>query len=517
MIESGNEYSFDVPMDLESTGLSEEFVRNLLLKSIGKFRPTVKELMNMTGLSQSIVEPLLMKLEDEKLISFEGSSGMTAYLSTSILSKGREYLKEIMTVDNYVGIAPIAYKDYKEIMPKLTEGRYPLSISMENISNALSDLIVNEHTKRTLRVAMSVGRGIIVYGPAGNGKTTVSSKLSQLLPPIIIPRTIEYGGNVIIIFDSNFHVPLPDDEQPKDRRWVKVEAPFIVTGPELTTENLFAPYDSERGAYMAQPQVKAHGGVFLIDDLGRQKESHHIILNRLIFPMENKKDMIYISGIPIEVFTDFVPILSTNISIAIFDEAHLRRAPFHVYLGPPDLKESSELLLNFLNDKGVEAPPEVKTEIENVFKLRSEGGMGLKPSFAVLITLVELIHLMTNQNNTKTLDKQTLFDAIDNNIVLALQKQDVVLHKLDDKFKNEISSFELTVQGKQNDIDHALKSINGLRSHTVLNGHVLIDLVEGTSAVEAVEAFEADGVNVQDIKPIGKTRIPMVDEERLGK
>jgi predicted ATPase with chaperone activity len=515
-MESQSDLSFEEPLDLESTGLNEEFVKNLILKAIGKFGPTVKEISAITGLSQSIIEPILRKLEDEKLISFEGTSGMTAYLRTTILSKGRELLKEILKFDNYVGIAPVPYKHYKEYMPMLTKGRYPLSIQNDKVVEALEGLIVSETTTRKLTIAMSAGRGIIVYGPPGNGKTTLSSRLSRLLPPILMPRNIEYGGNVISLFDPDFHAPLPDNNQPKDGRWVKIQAPFVFTGPELTTENLNARYDPERGVYVAQPQLKAHGGVFLVDDLGRQTESHNIILNRLIYPMENKKDMIYVSGIPIEVATDFIPILSTNISIAIFDEAHLRRAPFHIYLGPPDLEKSAEILVKLLMKKDIDTPPETLEALRKVFEPKRMGGMGLVPSFAILQSLSELIYLLCGAKRVKSVDVPTLKESIDNNIVLALQKQDVVLRRLDDKFKNEIASFEFTVEGDKSDIERAVKRIKGIRSHTVLDGHLLADIVEGTSPIEVVKKLEEAGIIVTKTSPLGKTVVPIVDEELLG-
>jgi DNA-binding MarR family transcriptional regulator len=454
-MEAAGEISLEQPMELEGTGLNEEFVKNLILKVIGKFAPSVKEITDITGLSQSVIEPILRKLEDEKFISFEGISGMTAYLTAVALTKGRDYIKEISKFDNYLGIAPVPYKQYREIIPKITQSRHPINIPQKKIEDALDDLITSERTRE----------------------------------PILMPRGIEYGGKVIALFDPDFHVPLPQEEQPKDQRWIKVEAPFVFTGPELKTEKLNANYDPERGAYVAQPQLKAHGGVFLVDDLGRQIESHHIILNRLIFPMENKKDLIYVGGIPIEVFTDFVPILSTNISIAIFDEAHL---------------------------EGIETPSETLQEMKKVFKPKKDGGLGLTPSYAVLQSTSQLIQMLCASKGLKSVSTDILYEAIDKNIVMALQKQDVVLRRLDNKFKNEISSFELHVQGDEKEIEKSLKLVQGVKSYSLSKGIILVDLVEGTSPVELVTLLETAGVKVEKIIPLGKTQAPIVDEELLG-
>jgi predicted ATPase with chaperone activity len=232
--------------------------------------------------------------------------------------------------------------------------------------------------------------------------------------------------------------------------------------------------------------------------------------------MENKKDLIYVGGIPIEVFTDFVPILSTNISIAIFDEAHLRRAPFHVYLGPPGSEQSAEILVGLLKAEGIETHSETLQEMKKVFKPKKDGGLGLTPSYAVLQSTSQLIQMLCASKGLKSVSSDILYEAIDKNIVMALQKQDVVLRRLDNKFKNEISSFELHVQGDEKEIEKSLKLVQGVKSYSLSKGIILVDLVEGTSPVELVARLETAGVKVEKIIPLGKTQAPIVDEELLG-
>ena len=42
-------------------------------------------------------------------------------------------------------------------------------------------------------------------------------------------------------------------------------------------------------------------------DLGRQRDDHELILNRLIVPMENKEDVVYVRGVPVILQTHFIP------------------------------------------------------------------------------------------------------------------------------------------------------------------------------------------------------------------
>ncbi len=108
-------------------------------------------------------------------------------------------------------------------------------------------------------------------------------------------------------------------------------------------------YDPNKGVYETSPMIKANGGILLVDDLGRQRDDHEIILNRLIVPMENKKDMIYVRGVPVVVFSHFIPAFSTNLDVSIMDEAHLRRAPLHIFLRNPPVENVSKVFKRNLN------------------------------------------------------------------------------------------------------------------------------------------------------------------------
>ena len=163
-------------------------------------------------------------------------------------------------------------------MSAQVKGRFPLKIPESVIKNAMKEIVGVEKAKKTLVASSIGGKGFFIYGPPGTGKTFLTSKMSQMLPPILMPKYIEFSGSVIQLFDPDFHHKSP--EQPEDPRWVKVSAPFVFTGSELTSEKLETLFNPNKGVYETSPIIKANGGVLLLDDLGRQKEDHNIILNQ---------------------------------------------------------------------------------------------------------------------------------------------------------------------------------------------------------------------------------------------
>src|SRR5207248_988847 len=75
-----------------------------------------------------------------------------------------------------------------------------------------------------------------------------------------------------------------------DQRWVRISRPMVVVGGELTLEFLDLIYSPTLRSYEAPPHLKANGGVFLVDDFGRERVSPEQLLNRFITPMEHQID-----------------------------------------------------------------------------------------------------------------------------------------------------------------------------------------------------------------------------------
>lgn len=410
------------PKSLEEIDLSESFVKNLILKSLATYGSLkIKQLNEMTGLHFDILEDVLGKLEKDDLCSQTAGGFLFATVEYTIKKQGYERAKKLLKDNSYVGMAPVAYEDYFEIMTVQLKGRFPLMIPDEVIENAFKDVVGVQTTKDILVEASIGGKGFFIYGPPGTGKTFLTSKMSDLLPPILMPKFVEFNDNVIQLFDPDFHKMRP--EQPEDPRWVKIYAPFVFTGSELTTEKLETTYNPNRGVYDTSPIIKANGGVLLLDDLGRQREDPNALLNRLIVPLENKKDMVYVKGVPVVVHTHFIPALSTNLDISIIDEAHLRRAPIHVELQKPTTDEIVEVFQKNLDELGEKYDDAVLERFRRVYKPTTEGGERLKPTFAHARDIAQIAQAVRVKEGKEQITEDIVEEALERHILVVLQRK----------------------------------------------------------------------------------------------
>jgi len=343
----------------------------------------------------------------------------------TITELGHEKASKLLSENQYVGMAPVTYGEYSQIMEVQIKGRFPIKIPEEVIEKAFDDVVGSGSAKKALIESAIGGKGFFIYGLPGTGKTFLTSKMSDLLPPIVIPRFIEFSEQVIQLFDPDFHRMCP--EQPGDPRWVKVYAPFVFTGSELTLEKLQTNFNPNKGIYETSPIIKANGGVLLIDDLGRQKEDHNALLNRLILPMENKKDIIYIKGAPVIVDTHFIPAFSTNLDITIMDEAHLRRAPLNILLEAPSSEEIGTVFRKNLDELNEKYDEEVLERFEKVYKPLSKGGESLQPTFAHARDVAQIAQAIRIRKREDKITTDTLDDALANTSLFRFKEN---LHRI---------------------------------------------------------------------------------------
>jgi predicted ATPase with chaperone activity len=410
------------PKTLANIDISETFITNLVLKVISTYGSIkVNQIHDLTGIHVDILEEILKNLEADNMCAQTGGGFLFASVEYTIKKPGYEKALQILQENPYIGIAPVSYDEYYTIMEAQVKGRFPLDIPKYVTKNALKEVVGVDEAKNTLIASSIGGNGFFIYGAPGTGKTFLTSMMSNMLPPILIPKYIEFSESVIQLYDPDFHTMSP--EQPEDPRWVKVSAPFVFTGSELTIEKLETLFNPNKGVYETSPIIKANGGVLLLDDLGRQKEDHNIILNRLIVPLENKRDVIYIKGSPVIVHTQFIPILSTNLDINIVDEAHLRRAPMHILMSPPDPDEIVEVFKRNLDLLRENYDDSILERYRKVYLSTAEGGEQLKPTFAHARDVARISQSIRIRNGEDRITLDVLEEALDAHILIALQRK----------------------------------------------------------------------------------------------
>ncbi len=355
---------------IEDTGLSPLWLQDLILKVfyyqgyLTGFKLAEEIALPYVG----VVDLLLEVLKREKLVEVKTSQaglGEGAY-QWAITGLGIARAREALERSQYAGPAPVPISVYNESQRKQSRGR--VLVTEKIMRQILSSLILSEKTFKRIGPALNSGTSMFLYGPPGNGKTTIARAIGNqvLSQNIYIPYSIYIDGQVVKLYDSVNHQIAPDDEVTytgtttlrgvrRDPRWVKIRRPFIVVGGELSLAGLDLVFDDVHKYYEAPFQVKANGGIFLIDDFGRQQVRPRDLLNRWIVPLENRIDFLTLhTGRKIEVPFDVLVVFSTNLPPKdLVDEAFLRRLRHKIEIGDPSYEDYREIFKRVAADKKV--------------------------------------------------------------------------------------------------------------------------------------------------------------------
>ena len=336
------------PRNPEDLGLPFSAVTDLLLKVL-YFNGSMmgRDLATHVCIPFGIVEPALRHLSSEEQVSstgmrtneLEGHETLSAATQWALSNHGRERARQLIEVNQYAGPAPVPIDIYTAVARHQAKGE--TRITRDQLAAALSHLILSESIHDELGPALNARHTVFLYGPPGNGKTSIAEACQQLLgPPLFVPRALWANGEIIRFFDPTVHQPVSLPYLPvHDTRWVPVQRPTVKVGGELRPEQLDLGWDAQLGFYEASLQLKSNGGMFLIDDFGRQSRMPpRELLNRLIVPLEKGVDYLSIprAGTTVGVPFTTTCILSTNLRPEdLMDEAFLRRIRFKVLVPSP--------------------------------------------------------------------------------------------------------------------------------------------------------------------------------------
>jgi hypothetical protein len=348
MVEAPGLFAPEAPFTLSETGVEPEILSDLFLKlahTVASF--TTEWAAKNLCLPLPIINDLLEQLRRDKLVEVLGDAGRFGY-RLAITDRGRERAAQLIEICGYVGPAPISLDDYNASLD--WQLAHLPEVSAREVAAALADLVLSDATVEIAGLAGSSGRSLFLYGPPGNGKTTLAHLLhSALSGQIWIPQCIGVGRDIIVVYDPETHrrapIDLPRDVAARvDQRWVCVERPLVIAAGELTLEALELSYGPGR-YYDAPMHVKANGGTFVIDDLGRQRIAPQQLLNRWLFPLENRADYLTLrNGRKVRVPFRQLLVFSTNLDPhAALDGSFLRRMGYRLRIGNPSAAEYTQI------------------------------------------------------------------------------------------------------------------------------------------------------------------------------
>jgi predicted ATPase with chaperone activity len=363
------------PERLSDTGLPLSTISDLLLKILYvQGVASGEQLARSICLPFALLDEQLLLLQQRRLVEVRGTAGHgRGGYQFDLTGGGRDRAQEALSVNSYAGPAPVPLEQYRRWIQAQTIG--DVHVDRERIEAGFDEMVIDSEMLNLLGPAINSAKSLFLYGDSGNGKTLIAESISRLLGgAIYIPQAVTTEGQIIVLFDPVYHKPVDATEAADpgtapglwrnleveyDRRFVRVRRPVAVAGGELTLDQLDLQYDHSTKLYQAPFQMKAGGGVLIIDDFGRQRVPARDLLNRWIVPLEKKRDYLTLhTGSKFPVPFDCLLIFSTNLNPKdLVEEAFLRRIHYKIRVPDPTRSQYEEIFRRICDARGIDYDP----------------------------------------------------------------------------------------------------------------------------------------------------------------
>src|SRR6202451_3257801 len=346
-----------IPQTFKDLGISESLVLDLILR-----RMLIEGFSSLAGLSRSlrlsvpIVDIAFKHMRSQQLVEIKGMQGND--YSFILSQAGKQLAGERFQVSQYAGACPVSLKEY-QAATKAQSAK--VHVDRRTLRNAYSDLVVSDRMLDQLGPAIISQNSIFVYGPTGNGKTSLAERMLRVYQDaVLLPYAVEVDNQIISLYDPVVHQPIDHEDPDMDPRWIVCTRPCIVVGGELIPSMLELRLDESSGIYAAPLQMKANNGIFIIDDFGRQLMSPRDLLNRWIVPLDRRVDYLMLRyGVKFQIPVQLLVVFSTNLEPSdLADEAFLRRIHNKIFVDAVDDRAFDQIFHRVITKFSIPCEPD---------------------------------------------------------------------------------------------------------------------------------------------------------------
>jgi predicted ATPase with chaperone activity len=349
-------FSPAIPQDFSQLGISQSLVLDLVVRRMMiEGYCSLASLSKALRLSVPIIDIAFKHMRQQQLIEVKGMSGNDYNFVLS--AAGKQLASERFQVSQYAGACPVSLDEYRAAVKSQSA---KVNVDREVLRNAFSDLVVSDRMLDQLGPAIISQSSIFVYGPTGNGKTSLAERMLRVYKDaVLIPYAVEVDNQIISLYDPVVHQSLDHDDTELDPRWMVCKRPCIVVGGELIPSMLELRLDESSGIYAAPLQMKANNGILLIDDFGRQLMSPRDLLNRWIVPLDRRVDYLILRyGVKFQIPFETMVVFSTNLEPSdLADEAFLRRIHNKILVEAVDAIAFDQIFDRVVKGRNIPAEP----------------------------------------------------------------------------------------------------------------------------------------------------------------
>jgi hypothetical protein len=349
-------FSPEVPESLEALDIPESLVEDLMLRRLySKGSTSMTSLCSSLKLSYPVIHALFQRLRQQQFFEVMGVEGNDYTFTLS--GTGREQAAKRFTVSHYSGPAPVSLRSYDAAVRAQAA---KITVNRRVLKEALADLVLTDELLDQLGPAVNSQSSLFLYGPTGNGKTSVVGRLWRIYQDaVVIPHAVEFDGQVIVLYDPAVHERLQTDVTGLDPRWVVCRRPAITVGGELEPSMLELQLEESSRVYAAPLQMRANNGMLVIDDFGRQIVTPHYLLNRWIVPLDRRVDYLSLRyGVKFQIPFELIVVFATNLDPGeLADEAFLRRIQNKIYVGPVSSSIFGEIFNRLVAQRSLPCEP----------------------------------------------------------------------------------------------------------------------------------------------------------------